>query len=147
MLFRSFALITQRPLIRSFVRSKTDRPSRTSGICRLQNCRSSSAAFSFFHYNLPASSTLRRRLPAPKPNLSGAFHENASTLLSTRSRRVGRSSVDGSGCLGESSKPASFLQQIFTDNRPPDHRDGAEDTGHDSVFSHAQPGKTQTVLA
>ena len=53
----SFALVTQRPLIRSFFCSKTDRPSRTSGICRLQNCRCSSVAFSF-HNILPASSTL-----------------------------------------------------------------------------------------
>ena len=35
-----FALVTQRPLIRSFRRSKTDRPSRTFGICRWKNCRS-----------------------------------------------------------------------------------------------------------
>ena len=52
----SFALVTQRPLIRSFVRSKTDRPSRTSGICRLQNCRSPSAAS-------PLSTTISLRLP------------------------------------------------------------------------------------
>ena len=125
------------------------RPGRTcpttSKIWHFQNWGYYQAAFQFtkscfflFHYNLPASSTLRRRLPAPKPNLSGASSQDASTPLSTRSRRVGRSSVDGSGCLGESSKPASFLQRIFTHNRPPDHGDGAEDTGHDSlVLTHA----------
>ena len=102
----------------------------------------------FFHNLLPASSTLRRRLPAPKPNLSGAFHENASTLLSTRSRRVGRSSVDGSGCLGESSKPASFLQQIFTDIQVPSpHRQGRRHrTRILSVLTHALK-QTRTMLA
>ena len=44
----TLALVTQHALIRSFVRSKTDRPSRTVGICRWQNCRSSSAALVFF---------------------------------------------------------------------------------------------------
>ena len=48
----TLALVSQRALIRSFVCSKTDRPSRTVGICRWQNCRwqncrSSSAAFPF----------------------------------------------------------------------------------------------------
>ena len=42
----ALALVSQRALIRSFLYSKTDRPSRTSSICRWQNCRSSSAAFS-----------------------------------------------------------------------------------------------------
>ena len=81
--------------------------------------------FFFFHYNLPASSTLRRRLPAPKPNLSGASSQDASTLLSARSRHVGRSSVDTSGCFGESLVPASFLQQTCTDRQAPrQHRRG-----------------------
>ena len=72
----SFALVTQRPLIRSFLCSKTDRPSRTSGICRLQNCRSSSAAFSFsqssscvFHTLLPSTCSETKfvgRVPAER---------------------------------------------------------------------------------
>ena len=53
----TLALVSQRSLIRSFLCSKTDRPSRTLGICRWQTCRSSSAAF-VFHNLLPASSTL-----------------------------------------------------------------------------------------
>ena len=36
----TFALTTQSALICSFHCSKTDRPSRTFGICRWQNCRS-----------------------------------------------------------------------------------------------------------
>ena len=63
--------------------------------------------------------------PAPKPNLSGASSQDASTLLSARSRRAGRSSVDTSGCFGESSVPASFLQQTCTDRQAPkQHRRG-----------------------
>ena len=93
----------------------------------------------FLHHTLPASSTLCCRLPAPKPNLSGAFHENASTPLSTCSRRVGRSSVDSSGCLGESSKPASFLQRIFTDKGPHTTQTGqkTQDTNHSFSHTHS----------
>ena len=58
-------------------------------------------------------------------HVSGAFSLNASTLLSACSRRAGRSFVDSSGCLDESSVPASFLQQTFTDNKAPrQHRRG-----------------------
>ena len=144
----TLALVTQRALIRSFVRSKTDRPSRTVGICRWQNCRSSSAAFVFFTIFFLRLPLFDAVYPAPKPNLSGASSQDASTLLSTRSRRVGRSSVDSSGCLGESSEPASFLQQTFTDNRAPDNIDGAEDTGHDNLGSHTHStSPARTILA
>ena len=111
----TFALASQSALIRSFPFSKTDRPFRTFGICKLQTYRSLSATFVFHH-------KLFLRLPlfdavyiALKPNLSGASSQDASTLLSARSRRAGRSSVDTSRCFGESSVPASFLQQTFTD--------------------------------
>ena len=144
----TFALASQSALIRSFPCSKTDRPSRTSGICRWQNCRSSSAAFSFFHHTLPASSTLGHRLPAPKPNLSGASSQDASTLLSSRSRRAGRSSVDTSGCFDESSVPASFLQQTFTDKRAPRiHRRGRSHRTRYSVLTRTTTNQTRTVLA
>ena len=69
----TLALVSQRALIRSFVCSKTDRPSRTSGICRWQNCRSSSAAFVFsqssscvFH-SLTPSTLLRNQICRARP--------------------------------------------------------------------------------
>ena len=98
----------------------------------------------FLHHTLPASSTLCCRLPAPKPNLSGASSQDASTLLSTRSRRVGRSSVDSSGCLGESSKPASFLQQIFTDRQAPrQHRRGRRHRTRLSVLTRTAQARQE----
>ena len=57
------------------------------------------------------------RVALATDTLSGAFAQNASTLLSTRNRRAGRFSVDSLGCLDESSVPASFLQQTSTNNK------------------------------
>ena len=78
--------------------------------------------FTIFFLRLPLFDAV---YPALKPNLSGASSQDASTLSSARSRRAGRSFVDSSRCFGESSVPASFLQQTFTDKRAPrQHRRG-----------------------
>ena len=126
-------------LTRSFQSSKTDRPSRTRGICRLQNCRSSSAAFLFRFFS---SCVLRSLTPsdlAPKPKLSGASNKDASTPLSTRSRRDDRSSVESCSFFGGSSVPAGFLQRTFTRQTRPQFTDGAEDTENTAQGpSHAQ---------
>ena len=148
-LFTHLHWFTQRALIRSFVRSKTDRPSRTVGIWQMAKLQIPHLLrlvfFTIFFLRLPLFDAV---YPAPKPNLSGASSQDDSTLLSTRSRRVGRSSVDSSGCLGESSEPASFLQQTFTDNRTLDNIDGAEDTGHDNLGSHTHStSPARTILA
>ena len=80
--------------------------------------------------------------------VSGASSQDASTLLSPRSRRAGRSSVDTSGCFGKSSVPASFLQQTFTDRQAPrQHRRRRRHTTRHSVLTRTTSNKTRTVLA
>ena len=83
---------------------------------------------------------------APKPNLSGASNEDASTPLSTRSRRDDRSSVESSSFFGGSSVPAGFLQRTYTQQTRPQFTDGAEDTENTAKgSSHSQYTRPKTV--
>ena len=76
---------------------------------------------------------------APKPNLSGGSNEDASTPLSTHSRRDDRFSVESSSFFGGSSVPAGFLQRTYTQQTGPQFTDGAEDTENTAKgSSHSQ---------
>ena len=82
---------------------------------KFSNCKLAARFFT----KQPANSTLFCRLNlAPKPNLSTAWSQNASTLWSTCSRCPGHSSSgDSSNCFNDSSEPTGFLPQTRIDKQ------------------------------